>query len=132
MSIGGTLVDTGISFGAVSGVAAAQTVANAGTAGAATTNPTFGVAPSADGRARTLNIKAKGAILPTTLSVTLYSSDDGGATWQAYGGSIALVATTVATDSQQLNIVSGLLFQLLVTTLTLGSAASVAVDVQVS
>lgn len=124
-----SLLDDGISVVLASGVAAAQTISNAGTGQAiTTTNPLFTI-PAATYRPRVLNLKAKGVgALPTTMSVTLFTSDDNGTTWQAYGAAIALVTTTVATDAQIVNIAAGLMCQLLVTALTLGSASSVSVD----
>ena len=103
------------------------------TTGGSGAYPIFTVQPSSgDATQRVVNFKAKGAgAVPTTVSCTLFSSDDSGASWQTYKASFALVATGTATDVQ-VSLEPGQIYQVLVTTLTLGSATSVSVDAQAS
>lgn len=134
---GPTLMEPGINQTLVNAVTAVQTLANAGTAAIASKNITFTVNASSDGKDRTLNLSARGIAagvptLPTTMSVGLYASSDGGTTWKLSQTAFALVAATIATDAQALHLVAGILYQLLVTTLTLGSATSVSVDAALS
>lgn len=128
-----SVLDPSLPVTLINALTAVQTLATAGTAASFATNPLFTVNASPEGKERTLNLHAKGILtgvptLPTTLTVSLYSSTDGGVTWNLYQAAIALVTATVATDVQVLHLVSGLVYQLLVTTLTLGSATSVSVD----
>lgn len=121
-----------------SAIAAAQTLAANAGIGSSLTNPRFGVDSGPTERGRTLNLHGSGIsstgapIVPTTVTASLYSSSDGGVTWNLYQAAIPLGATTIFTDVQVLNVVPGLLYQILITTLTLGSASSVSVDATLS
>jgi hypothetical protein len=117
-------LETGLPVFLASGVATVQTLGQAGTSASRLTNPTFSVPPRGDGGDRTLSLSANGvAAVPTTVTVSLYAYD--GSAWSLYESAIALIATGVATDAQELHLVAGLQYQVLVTTLTLGSATSV-------
>jgi hypothetical protein len=88
--------------------------------------PAFAIQPAPGGADRTLNLSAQGiGALPTTVTVTLLASTDGGATWQIYLSNIALFAAGVATEIQPLHMVSGPLFAFVITTLVLGGATGV-------
>lgn len=123
------LLDIGIPITLANGVAAAQ---NTPGSGVLSTNPTFTVSPRGDGdRTLALNARGTGAV-PTTATGTLWASSDGGTSWQIYAGSLALVATTTTADQVVLHLVAGLLYQLLLSALTLGSATAVSVDGAIS
>jgi len=116
----------------VNAITAVQTLANAGPL-SGLANPRFGIDAGPVERGRTLNLHGSGvAAVPTTVTVSLYASTDGGVTWTLYQAAIALCASTAWTDAQVLNLLPGLLYQVLVTTLTLGSATSVSVDATLS
>jgi hypothetical protein len=127
-----SVLDPGFNYTLATGIAAAQTLAQAGAALGAS-NPIFTVQPTGIGGRRFLSLHARGAgAVPTTVTVGLYSSTDGGATWNLYKAAITLVTGTAATDSQVQDLVAGPLYQVLVTTLTLGSASAVSIDGSVS
>lgn len=85
----------------------------------------FAVLPRQNNQDRTLALSAIGvAAVPTTLTVDLECSADGGTTWQKYSTAIALVATAAATTKVILNVVAGLLYRINPTTVTLGGTAT--------
>lgn len=129
-------LDAGIKFTAANQITAAQTTPGSSHDSqdllAAGKNPIFCVQPSAIGTKRTVSLAARGAgAVPTTVTATLYESSDGGTTWNAHAAAYNLIATGIATDAQ-VDIVAGLLYQVLETALTLGTATSASVDVIVS
>jgi hypothetical protein len=130
-----TCINPGFDCVIVSGVTAAQTLAaNIGLA-STSTNPFFTVAPGPSGQGRTLNLHGTSLAVgtpPTTLKVSIYASPDNGLSWTLYQSEIALAATTAFTDFQAVNLVAGLMYQALATTLTLGSATSVGCIASVS
>lgn len=89
----------------------------------------FGVVTNTSSRSHTLTLEAVGVgAVPTTVTVTLQASMDGGVTYQPYGSGgagIALVATGAGTIAIIQNVNSGLLYQVNITSLTLGSATAV-------
>ncbi len=100
------------------------------TATGVTNYGTFGIAGSPNNRDHTLCLVATGATaLPTTLTVDLECSSDGGTTWGKYGANtgIALVATTAFTAKVIVNVVSGLLYRINPTAYTAGSSAGATV-----
>lgn len=113
-----------------------QAVVNAATATGVGASSLFTVSPGRDGATpHVLTLEAVGAgAVPTTVTANLTASSDGGTTYQTYGsnGSIALVATSTGTIAIISNLVSGLIYQLSIGTLTLGSATSVTVWAGVS
>lgn len=133
-----TLLDTGLPVVLANGIAIVQVgppPVNTSALGVALriTNPIFTVQPRTGGGDRTLSLSARSvAAVPTTLTASVYESSDGGTTWSLHQAGLALVASTVATNAQVLHLVAGLLYQVLVTTLTLGSATSVSVDGAIS
>src|SRR5271154_5503322 len=126
-------LEPGVTVTLASLITAAQVKSAAGTTATRLTNPLFSVFPRGDGGDRTLNLQVNSVTaVPTTLTASLYSSSNGGASWNLFQAAIALVASTVATDVQVLHLTAGLIYTLLVTTLTLGSATNVSVDGSVS
>lgn len=123
-----TVLNQGFNCQIVGGVTAAQTLAaNIGVA-FTSTNPFWTLPPSSSGQSRTLNLKGTSLAAgtpPTTFKISIYSSPDNGASWTLDEAEIALAASTAFTDAQAVNLVPGLMYQALVTTLTLGSATSV-------
>ena len=65
--------------------------------------------------------------VPTTVTANLEVSFDGGVSWQIYASALALVASTVATAAVIKNVVSGLLYRVNATAVTIGSAVTYAV-----
>ena len=129
-----TILDPGLPLTLINAITAAQlpappTQASAAAANLAGTNIIFTVQPRGDGGARTLNLHGRSATaVPTTATLSLYSSSDGGVTWTLEQSTIALCASTVFTDGVLTNLVAGLLYILLATAVTLGSATTVSVD----
>lgn len=103
-------------------------VVNAATVTGVANAAAFGVPTNTSSRSHTLTLEAVGAGgVPTTVTVTLQASMDGGATYQPYGSggsSIALVATGAGTIAIIQNVNSGLLYQVNITSLTLGGSAT--------
>lgn len=127
------VLERGMPATLASAIGAAQTLANAGSA-SQKSNPYFTVGPMDEGY-RVLNLSARfaGGIQATSaLSATVYGSDDGGTTWKAFAAAVALATAGVATDAQIANLPPGRVYQVLVTSLTLGGAASASVDGAVS
>jgi len=123
-------LETGTPVTLINAIAAVQ--ANPGTA-INNTNQTFAVVPTGQGGPRVLSLHARSATaVPTALAVQLYSSSDGGATWDLYQGAVTLVSGVTPVENQISNLVSGLIYQLLVSALTLGSATTVSVDGTIS
>ena len=88
---------------------------------------TFGIEGGKVARDHTLVFTAVGAVtLPTTLTFDLECSGDGGTTWGKYGGntSIALIATAALTAKIIVNVVTGLLYRINPTTVTLGGSST--------
>lgn len=131
-------IDSGVPVTVLSGVTATQsspslTLAADNSAGR--TNPLFTI-QAGDARPRRLLLKGKGynsanppvETNPTTLSAALYTSDDNGASWQLFQTASALIATSVATDATLLDPPCSVMCQIIATSVTLGSAATVTVD----
>lgn len=95
--------------------------------------PAFTVQPTPGGGDRTLNVSAQGiGAIPTTVTANLLVSYDGGLTWQTFATNIALVAAGVAAVSEVLHVVGGALYAFALSTLTLGGATGVNINVSVS
>jgi hypothetical protein len=126
-------LEPGISVTLASAVAAAQVLGQAGLTATRLTNPLFSVFPRGDGGDRTLNLNVRSATaVPTTVTASLYQSTDNGVTWELAQPAFNLVQAGVVTGAQALHLVAGVLYQLLVTSLALGSATTVSVDGSVS
>lgn len=118
----GSIVQCGTNLGAVSG--APNTTPQ---------TPVFTILERPDGGERTLNVSAIGiGAVPTTVTANLLVSYDSGSTWQTFATSIALVAGGVAANSQILHVAAGALFAFALSTLTLGGATGVNIDVTVA
>jgi len=100
------------------------------TATGVTNYGTFSIENSPDAHEHTLVLSVVGATaLPTTLTVDLEASSDGGTTWGKYSTntSLALVATTAFVATVVLHVVSGLLYRLNPTAYTAGSSTGATV-----
>jgi len=112
-----------------------QSVVNAATS---TTLPAgavvpFAISPARGGGPTTVTFEAVGAsAVPTTVTAQLQVSEDGGTTFQNYGSALNLVAASVGTVAAVANMISGVIYKLTLTTLTIGSAVSVTVYAAVS
>jgi hypothetical protein len=110
-----------------SGVTAAVSIVI--TATGVTNYGTFTVEGSPNNRDHTLVLTVTDpTALPTTLTVDLECSPDGGTTWGKYATALALVATAALTAKIVLNVVAGLLYRLNPTSFTAGSATGVVVQ----
>jgi hypothetical protein len=126
-------LEPGVSVTLANAIAAAQVLGQAGLTATNLTNPRFSVFPRGDGGDRTLNLNVRSATaVPTTVTASLYQSTDNGVTWELAQAAFNLVTSTVATGAQALHLTAGVLYQLLITTLTLGSATTVSVDGSIS
>ena len=108
----------------VSGVTATQSTPSGSTLLA--TNPMFTVSGrrgTGSGNNITFHADGVGGV-PTTATGAVYSSDNGGTTWNLVQGSIDLVAAGVATDYVLENVAPGLIYQMILTTVSLGGSAT--------
>lgn len=103
--------------------------------GAPNTTPqgfSFAVPMRPDGGDRTLMLSAIGAgAVPTAVTVNLLHSSDAGATWQTYATGLALVTASVASPQKVVNVVPGL-YAVAASTVTLGGASSIAIEVELA
>jgi hypothetical protein len=88
----------------------------------------FGLGMAPDTHARDIMFWTKGAsAVPTTVTGNIEASFDGGTTWEIYKLAVAFVASTVAT-AYVATFVSGPLYRINLTTVTLGSAVTIRID----
>jgi hypothetical protein len=103
------------------------TVLNAATS--AGTGQPFTVQPRTDGAARTVSFQAVISGSPTTVTVNLEASNDGGTTWTTYQAALAFLTASWQTV---LNLVAGPVYRLNLTTLSGGTSPSVTVNASAS
>ena len=88
----------------------------------------FGLEMSPVTNAHVLSLAVQGAsAVPTTVTADLEASYDGAQTWVKYSAAttgMTLVATTVSTAFPAVNVVSGPVYRINATTVTIGSAVS--------
>lgn len=97
--------------------------------------PVFLVQPRGDGGDHSMNVEAIGiGGLPTTVTVNLLASYDGGATWQLTQNGNALALFTAGAGTVQVikNLVAGALYAFSISALTLGGATGVNLNVSLS
>jgi hypothetical protein len=103
------------------------TVLNA--ASAAGTGQPFTVQPRADGAARTVSFQGIITGSPTTVTVNLEASNDGGTTWSTYQAALAFLTAAWQTVA---NVVAGPLYRLNLTTLSGGTTPTVTISASAS
>lgn len=85
----------------------------------------FGIQGAPDHRDHTLTLAVQGAsAVPTTVTANLEVSYDAGTTWQIYASALALVASTAATAQVIKDVVTGPLYRVNPTAVTIGSAVT--------
>lgn len=88
----------------------------------------FTLSPASGGGPRTISFEAIGAgAVPTTVTAQLQASEDGGVTFQNLGAAINLVSTGAGSIQAIPNLDPGLVYQLTLTAVTLGTATSVTI-----
>jgi len=118
-----TLLEAGTLSNVVNGVAATQS-APSGT-GLLATNPMFTVAGRGGYGTNDVTFHADGVGgIPTTATGALYASDNGGVSWNLFSSGINLVATGAGSDQTVTGLKPGLIYQLILSAVTLGGSAT--------